>query len=461
MERLLNLSISLTILLLSISVSCVTNAQEEPGKIQVRLSSGATSSSSKSWGNQWSSEQTFDMQGVLQKLPEKVEASAVAVKWFNPTIDELGQVCTISGKLLMGQKVENREPMKSPQFVAVHLSITPGKTPNWSKGVDSDTVDSNFCQLDDGGKFKVRFDLRPLKLASARSRNVQVGATLARQSLSKSGTLTVRLTSDIPVPKNTISTLTIPNAKQLPKIIQLIDKASGWPDEDSTAIELIRAANALRKLKRNDALDALEKYAQLTSEAHGYDFEDSYVIYALIQCVFEPAHADDSLPHPKYFRSLAYVRQNPKLAKAWPREPMVIAEDIPWLLGSGVSLSGVPFNPLSDLRWVRRNAVLRDSPLRPADNPLLAAHRLMLEPRFTQLSEYPLEAATSQLKEYSHQMVAEWLPDIPLDSWDRPNVDDNWEMLLEASKEAGLRWDESKQAYTIKDLDRSTPEIKN
>ncbi len=128
---------------------------------------------------------------------------------------------------------------------------------------------------------------------------------------------------------------------------------------------------------------------------------------------------------------------------------MEIQEDIPWLLGLNVGLGGVPWDPGTDLVWLRRHGVMRDSPMRPADNPLESAERLMKEPKWAMLPEYTRTIASSQLKEQAWAMVANLLPPIPKDTWGKSDVEGNWEELLKTSKTIELYWDESAQAYAI------------
>jgi hypothetical protein len=138
------------------------------------------------------------------------------------------------------------------------------------------------------------------------------------------------------------------------------------------------------------------------------------------------------------------------LLAPWPRDPMEISDDIPWLLGHGLGLGGVPWDPLTDLVWLRRHGVLRDSPLRPADNPLESAERLMNEPRFVRLSASTKKIAQNQLKEQAHAMVADLLQPIGKNRWGEIDVEANWEQLLEESKTIGLFWDGENQSYAIK-----------
>lgn len=214
-------------------------------------------------------------------------------------------------------------------------------------------------------------------------------------------------------------------------------------------MELIRAANELRKLSRDEAIQAMEDYRQMVmANDAAFDFEESYVLYGIIQCAFEPANPNEQLPSPKCLRSLYGWRRSFPFGP-WHRDPMEIHEDIPWLLGKPVGLGGVPWDPKTDLVWLRRHGVLRDSPLRPADNPLESAERLMNEPRWAILPEDTRTIASSQLKEQAWAMVGDLLPPIPKNAWDGYDVDRNWEELLRTSKKSGLFWDEAAQAYAI------------
>lgn len=315
--------------------------------------------------------------------------------------------------------------------------------------MDPASVMSKEAKVNRDGTFRATFDLRECHPRFREFRQLQVGVSLAQQTFIDPDKLLIELKSSSPVLKQSVKMLTIPANRELPEILRLINDANGWPDRDSSAVDLIRAANALRKLGRDEAIQAMEDYRQLaTAPTANLDIEEAYVIYGLVQCAFEPADPNENLPSPKYSMFLDSRRRSVPFA-AWPRDPMEIHEDIPWLLGRGFGGTGLPWDPQSDLTWLRRHGVLRDTPLRPADNPLASAARLMQEPRFAMLPEDTRKTATSQLKEQAWAMVADLISPDDKDRWNDADVARNWDELCEASKTLGLHWDESAQAYAI------------
>lgn len=410
---------------------------------------GAGSSSWGSDGDEWYIEETREFNKGILRLPNENRLSQVEIQWTAVLVDDLGNFCTISGCVLTKNEAGQLEPIDWQQSIAVHLNKEPRATPDWSDGVDSESVSSESVQVNRDGTFSAAFDLRKCDKTFGSLRELQAGISLAQQKSDDLETLSIQIKSTFPVLSKSIKMLTVPMNKELPEIIRLINRANGWPDNDSSAVELIRAANALRKLSRDEAIQAMEEYRKLIM-AHnsGFDIEESYVLYGIIQCAFEPADPNEQLPCPKYFRSLDDWRRSFPFGP-WHRDPMEIQEDIPWLLGTPVALGGLPWDPATDLIWLRRHGVLRDSPLRPADNPLESAERLMKEPRFAMLSEDTRTIASSQLKEQAWAMVADLLPPIPKDTWGKSEVEENWEELLKTSKTIGLFWDESAQAYAV------------
>ena len=400
-----------------------------------------------SWGSQgdtWYRKETREFDKGVLRLPDEKKLSQLTVEWTEVVIDQLGNFCTVSGRLLTKNETDQPVPIDWQQSIAVHLNKEAGKAVDWSNGVSSESVLSEPATVDRDGKFLATIDLRECDAKFAELRELQAGISLAKQFSPNPDTLATQIESSFPVLKQSIQMLKVPKAKDQPEIIQLINKANGWPDDDSSAVDLIRASNALLKLKRDDAIQAMEEYYKL-STAHEDEFE-SYVLYGLIQCSFEPADQNEQLPPPKYLRSLDGWRRKGEFLP-WPRDPMEISEDIPWLLGNSVALLGVPSDPSTDLVWLRKFGVLRESPLRPADNPLESAERLMNQPRFANLEEHSRNAAISQLKEQSYAMVADVLPPIKKNEWGDIDIEENWEALLKASREIGLFWDEEKQVY--------------
>lgn len=403
----------------------------------------------RSRGDQWYIEQTRKFEKGVLRLPDANKLSRVEIHWTEVIIDDLGNFCTIVGRVLIKNDAGQLEPIDWQQSISVHLNKEPLATPDWSGGVNSETVSSDFVQVSRDGTFRATFDLRECDKKFGRLRDLQAGVSLAQQTSDDLQTLVIRIQSTVPVLVHSIKMLTVPESKELPEIIRLIDHANSWPDSDSNAVDLIRAANELRKLSRDEAIQAMEDYLHMVgATAAAFDFEESYVLYGIIQCAFEPANPNDQLPPPKYFRSLYDWRRSFPFGP-WHRDPMEIHEDIPWLLGKPVALGGVPWDPKTDLVWLRRHGVLRDSPLRPADNPLESAERLMKEPRWAMLPEDTRTIASSQLKEQAWAMVGDLLPVIPKNALDRYDVDTNWEELLRTSKKIGLFWDETAQAYAL------------
>ena len=397
----------------------------------------------------WHYQETRKLDKQFLRLPDDGRLSQLEVEWKEVVVEELGNYCTISGCIQTKSDVGQWEPIDWQQYIGVHLNQEPLATPDWSGGVDPASVMSKEAKVDRDGTFRADFDLRECHPRFREFRQLQVGVSLAQQTFIDPDQLIIELNSSFPVLKRSVRMLTIPVNKELPEILRLINDANGWPDRDSSAVDLIRAANALRKLGRDEAIQAMEDYRRLVMAPDAeLDIMEAYVIYGLIQCAFEPADPNENLPSPKYLMFLDSRTRSVPFA-AWPRDPMEIYEDIPWLLGKGVMLGGVPWDPQSDLTWLRRHGVLRDTPLRPADNPLASAVRLMQEPRFAMLPEDIRKTATSQLKEQAWAMVADFLPPVEKNSWGETDVEGKWDALFAASEMLGLHWDESAQAYSI------------
>lgn len=405
-----------------------------------------TSMSGGSRGDQWHHQESREFDPAILRLADEERLSRLTVEWTDARLDELGHTLTVSGRLLVTNEDGAKASIDWQQVVAVILAKAPGVKADWSAGTDSDVALHDSVPVESDGTFSVSFDLRECGGPLTETREIQAGLSLARQTSPGPDRLSIRVDSSCPVLEQSIQMLQVPPAEELPEIIRLIDRANGWPDDDSSAVDLIRAANALMKMPREKAIQALENYTRMW----GDDFHDeAYVVYGLIQCAFEPASQEEKLPAPKYLRSLV-DEDSLEQALLWPREPMEICDDIPWLLGGYVALGGVPWHPGTDIDWLKRYGVLRDAPLRPADNPLEAADRLMKEPRFLQLPEHSQEESRIELMRQSYAMVAGLLPPIPDDGWDRPDVETHWPMLLEASRTAGLKWDPNKEEYTVR-----------
>jgi hypothetical protein len=63
----------------------------------------------------------------------------------------------------------------------------------------------------------------------------------------------------------------------------------------------------------------------------------------------------------------------------WPLFPLVVRDDIPFMVVNGYALAGIPQSPVEHIDTFARHGRLREKPLAPVGSPLDAADALKLE----------------------------------------------------------------------------------
>lgn len=238
-------------------------------------------------------------------------------------------------------------------------------------------------------------------------------------------------------------------------ISELIERTKDWPSINPNPVALIRASNMLRQLPKSEILKHLaeynEKYTKVPKPEH-----KPYHLHALVELLFDPADPSQRLEYPSSIVTNYPIAED-SYFPLFPRVLIKISDDIPWAIAP--DYWAVPPLSEADIQWLKRYAVVRKEPLRPADNPLVAAESLMQVMNAAELSldhsnaHQPQDSRTLHLRDnvakQSISMVSTWIPAIP----DLPDRDFLWEPiwapLLKKSQTLGLYWDETRQAYAI------------
>ena len=87
--------------------------------------------------------------------------------------------------------------------------------------------------------------------------------------------------------------------------------------------------------------------------------------------------------------------------------------DLPFMVGVRIGMGGMPEPPEDRIAWARRYCVLRDQPLQPSVNPILAAQTLLESRQFQLLDEYHRRTATSEIRSQALAMAHGLLPPFP------------------------------------------------
>lgn len=369
--------------------------------------------------------------------PDEQTLNKLAVEWQKPEVDALGNFCTIRGQVLMTDKDRKpRKPINWFQGVTVYLGTAPDDKPDWSKGMDQTDALTSSVVTEPAGKFQACIDLRKAKYDRAQVRSFQFGLALAKHEGNKTRQKVV-WSSQAPALPSSVQMLTIPAAPELSRELALINRACNWPFADPNGVDLIRAVNALQPLGKERALAVLENYLHLASS-----FQDGEIVFWIIRLLFEPIQLGDRIPSPM----IAVILDDRKLpeARSWPLNPMAIHNDVPFMLGQQIGMSGVPEQPSSHIRWARLQGVVRDKPLAPAANPLAAAEAILESRRFKALDQFSHDEAIQALRSQALAMVKGLVPPLAENS----KADDaQWKSRLKAAADAGIHWDTKREQF--------------
>jgi len=136
---------------------------------------------------------------------------------------------------------------------------------------------------------------------------------------------------------------------------------------DFNPVRLIRAVNALQALGREKALKALRAYVRLSDDlpvADGFKYQvDEYRVLPVARVLFDG---------PPFVLGAGDI--GPPAGREWPLFPIVLAQDIPFMLVSGYILAGKGQSAGEYLELLK--GPLREAPLAPRATALEAADEL-------------------------------------------------------------------------------------
>ena len=102
-----------------------------------------------------------------------------------------------------------------------------------------------------------------------------------------------------------------------------------------------------------------------------------------------------------------------------------------------MGFSGMPEEPRSHIRFVRRYCVIRDAPLHPSRDPILAAQQLIESPLVSKMPERDRETAIDDIRNQAMLL----LPDQRIAVLPKEADDEAWLAILKRSQAAPLVWD--------------------
>lgn len=230
---------------------------------------------------------------------------------------------------------------------------------------------------------------------------------------------------------------------QLRGLLRLLDAVPSY-DAPGDPLALIQAVNALQRLGRQRALAAVAEYLRVSSWLDDPGREGTFLV---LRALFEVPDPPGYLPA---MMVGAPSPPGPADAKAAPRFPLTIVDDIPLKLVGGYSLAGQAQPPEDHLAWFQHHGILRRRPLTPPATPLATLDRLAGAPHtpFLVTTSLDNDAGRRLLLEQGLRLVRTVLRG-PLS----PGLvsEDAWQKVKSALGARNLVWDAATDRYAFAD----------
>jgi len=240
--------------------------------------------------------------------------------------------------------------------------------------------------------------------------------------------------------------------QELRRLLRIVDQVPSYNSGSQyDPLRLIRAVNALQPLGKEKALALVAEYLRVSS---WLDDPGREGVFLLLRALFEVPDPPGHMPPMMVGAPSPAAPSDPK---ALPRFPLLIRDDIPFLLVTGYALGGAPEPPERHLEYFREHGVVRAHPLRPIDDPLALADSLAGKPGTPFLQRTGLDSDWGRAHIMNQALllvdsVYRTEPDIYGARFSvGAGIDKRWRDTLVAWRKLSVRWDPARGQYTFAD----------
>lgn len=402
---------------------------------------GFVTASFTSTGTTWSESLTYvNLKGYTDR-PDPQLLTSVDVEWDSPDIDTFGNLCTVRGRLVLKHAESGAEkPVDWFQGITVSMARSPDTTPDWTSEMNPAETLSTSVVATSAGRFRARLDLRSVAFDRHLEHQFCFGIALSEHKVLSGDSQQVTSSSKTPAVAGSVKFLKVPATPPVAPELALIDAAADWPFQNPDTTNLIRAANALKRLGKARALAALEEYLDLVGR-----YDDRDIVFWLIHVLFEPIRLDERIPTPLI--AVAVDGDESAVADQWPDDVIVIMDDVPLMLGRGIGMGGMPEHPSSHIQWARQQGVLREKPLQPATDPFAVADVVLRTRWFRNHRRDNAPNLKAQVLAMVRPRRIVQYPDELLDF----TADDDWEEARNEVRRRGMHWDTREEQFVFDD----------
>lgn len=231
-------------------------------------------------------------------------------------------------------------------------------------------------------------------------------------------------------------------------------RSMGPLDSSGDSLWIIRSANALLPLGREGALFAIEERYYCCDTY----WPENLSLFWLLRALFE-------VPDPPAYWQVpaigAISPAPPKDLKQIPCFPIVILQDVPFNVMTGLSLAGYPEQPTNEIVELRETGRLRAKPMRPPDDPFAAYQEFLISSQWPYRNLNDLETrrqvSGQALRDVLRLVRTAYRPD----EMDRDSFmprDKDFEKFHKAFLATGARWSDRQQMYVRRDGSYDPPQ---
>ena len=364
---------------------------------------------------------------------------------------------SIRGRLMI-ESVDGkrRQPIDWFQGIRLVVSRLPDKKHDWSKTQEGHDAVWEESVIRENGEFMVTMSPGELRRSVGKETRFQAAISLGQ----KEGT-TITWRNTFAVLPQSVAMLTIPGPPAINETLQIINGAPSYDQHDFNPAKLVRTVNHLMPMGKEKAIHELREFMKIARDAsleratrvdEDIDTSNKTCVFLIVRLLFEPEDPKDKLP------DILTVPFVPAPAKAdkylWPLHPVYLQDDIPFFLVYGGAMGGQPDQPERHVDWAEEHGKIRSKPLRPLDNPVIAAGRLILLPQTKRLYDGPNHYDfKSMIYKQAWNIIVDADPKIPKLLPVPPfntRDDRDWEARVKAATDFKIHWSESEQKYIMK-----------
>ncbi|MEX1233135.1 MAG: hypothetical protein WEB58_22990 [Planctomycetaceae bacterium] len=366
------------------------------------------------------------------------------------------RMLAIRGRLLIeSEDGKSRRPIDWVQGVRVVVSRLPDKKYDWSERQEMHHAVWGDFVIWDKGEFLATVSPGEVLRSVGKESQFQVALSLGERRKQK-----ITCKNTLGVLPQSVTMLSIPGPPPIDETIQIINGAPSYEPYNFNPAKLVRAVNHLRPLGKERAIQELRRFLKMARDSmestrvdENIDTSDKTCVFLIVRLLFESSDPLVEMPHILTVPFDPIPDDSDK--KLWPLHPIHLQDDIPFFMVHSGGLGGAPDQPERHVDWAVEFGKIRERPLRPIDNPMLAAERLWALPQTKRLyarEQFP-EYSQDRIFRQAWNIIEDADPQIPKPKPMEPDDDydlpDYWIARWKSALKLNIKWNEGENKYVL------------